>query len=57
MQIYVAQLNIEHFRRLIAAETDPKKLDLLRRLLSEEEEKLARLLAGTSAPRSHICGQ
>ena len=45
MQIYVARLNIEHFRRLIAGETDPKKLEILRRLLAEEEAKLAQLLA------------
>ena len=45
MQIYVARLNVEHFRQLIAAETDPKKPDLLRRLLAEEEAKLGRLLA------------
>jgi len=45
MQIYVARLNIEHFRQLIAVEIDPKKLNLLRRLLAEEEAKLVRLLA------------
>ena len=31
MQIYVARLNIEHFRRQIAAETDPRKQKILRR--------------------------
>ena len=50
MQIYVARLNIEHFRQLIAAELNPKKLDLLRRLLAEEEAKLARLLAPGATP-------
>ena len=50
MQIYVARLNIEHFRKLIAAEFDPKKLDLLRRLLAEEEAKLVRLLAPGATP-------
>jgi hypothetical protein len=50
MQIYVARLNVELFRQLIAAETDPKKLDLLRRLLAEEEAKLARLLAPGATP-------
>ena len=49
MQIYVARLNIEHFRQLIATETNPKKLDLLRRLLAEEEAKLVRLLAPGAA--------
>jgi hypothetical protein len=51
MEIYVARLNIEHFRRQIASETDAKKLETLRRLLAEEEAKLARLLAGTSTPQ------
>ena len=50
MQIYVARLNVEHFRQLIAAETDPKKPDLLRRLLAEEEAKLGRLLAPGPTP-------
>ena len=50
MQIYVARLNIEHFRQLIAAESNRKKLDLLRRLLAEEEAKLARLLAPGATP-------
>jgi hypothetical protein len=45
MQIYVARLNIEQFRRQIAAETGPKKLEIPRRLLAEEEAKLARLVA------------
>jgi len=49
MQIYVARLNVEHFRQLIAVETNPKKLDLLRRLLAEEEAKLVRLLAPAAA--------
>jgi len=51
MQIYVARLNIEHFRQLIAREADAKKLELLRRLLAEEEAKLAQLLArGATLP-------
>ena len=50
MQIYVARLNIDHFRQLIATETDPKKLTLLRRLLADEEAKLVRLLAPGATP-------
>ena len=50
MQIYVARLNIEHFRQLIATETVLKKLEILRRLLAEEEAKLARLLAPGATP-------
>lgn len=36
----VARLNIEHFRRLLAAETDETRRQLLQRLLAEEEAKL-----------------
>lgn len=50
MQVYVARLNIERFRQLIASETDRKKLDLLRRLLADEEAKLVRLLAPGATP-------
>ena len=38
----VAHLNIEHYKRLLADETDPKRRDLLLRLLAEEEAKLQR---------------
>jgi len=37
----VADLNIEHFKKLLAAETDPAKRETIRRLLAEEETKLA----------------
>ena len=40
----VAQLNIEHYRKLLSTETDPAKRATLRRLLVEEEAKLAALL-------------
>jgi len=50
MKTYVARLNIQHFRRQIAAETDPKKLEIIRRLLAEEEVKLTRLLAEATTP-------
>jgi len=36
----IARLNIEHFRRLLEAETDPKKRETITRLLAEEEAKL-----------------
>ncbi len=41
----VARLNIEHFRKLLARETDEAKREVLQRLLAEEEAKL-RSLAG-----------
>ncbi len=40
----VADLNIEHFKKLLEAETDPIKREMLR-LLAEEEAKLAIALA------------
>lgn len=39
----IARLNIEHFRRLLAQETDETKRRMLLRLLAEEEAKLAAL--------------
>jgi len=40
---YVARLNIEHFKRKLAEETDPAKREMLMGLLAEEEVKLAAL--------------
>jgi hypothetical protein len=37
----VARLNIEHYRRLLAEETDEKRRQMLLRLLAEEEAKVA----------------
>jgi len=37
----VARLNIEHFRRLLAQETDESRRQLLLKLLAEEEAKIA----------------
>jgi hypothetical protein len=36
----VAHLNIDHFHKLLATETDQAKCAVLRRLLAEEEAKL-----------------
>jgi predicted phosphatase len=41
----VADLNIEHYRRLLVVETDPVKRQMIERLLAEEETKLALALA------------
>ena len=38
----VAHLNIEHYKRLLATESDEARRELLVRLLKEEEAKLAR---------------
>jgi len=37
----VAQLNIAHYKRLLAQETDEVRRQLLLRLLAEEEAKIA----------------
>ncbi|MEJ2377890.1 MAG: hypothetical protein P8Y71_21695 [Pseudolabrys sp.] len=37
----VARLNIEHYRRLLANETDEQRRQTIQRLLAEEEAKLA----------------
>ena len=37
----VADLNIEHYKKLLATETDPAKRQTIQRLLAEEEAKLA----------------
>ena len=37
----VADLNIAHFSKLLATETDPAKRQTIERLLAEEEAKLA----------------
>jgi hypothetical protein len=36
----VAELNIQHFRRLLEVETDPDTRRIIERLLAEEEAKL-----------------
>jgi hypothetical protein len=41
----VARLNIEHYRKLLAAETDKTKRQVLLCLLAEQESKLAALTA------------
>jgi len=38
----VAELNIEHFKRLLAVEMDPAKRQTIERLLAEEKAKLSR---------------
>ncbi len=39
----IARLNIQHFRKLLAQETDETKRRTILRLLAEEEAKLASL--------------
>jgi hypothetical protein len=42
----IARLNIEHFRKRLAGETDETTRQTLLRLLAEEEAKLASLTRG-----------
>jgi hypothetical protein len=41
MPWFVFEANIAHHKQILAEETDPKKLATLRKLLAEEEAKLA----------------
>jgi len=41
MDMFIARLNIEHFRKQLAEGTDETKRQVLVRLLAEEEAKLA----------------
>ena len=40
----VAKLNIEHYKALLASETDATKRESIARLLAEEEAKLAKIV-------------
>ena len=48
----VAHLNIEHYRRLLAAESDEAKRKVLRKLLAEEEAKLAKIRQDAAAKQN-----
>ncbi len=39
----IVRLNIEHYKRLLTTETDPKKRETITRLLAEQEAKLREL--------------
>jgi hypothetical protein len=39
----IARLNVEHYRRLLATETDSAKRAMIEKLLAEEEAKLRSL--------------
>jgi hypothetical protein len=47
----VADLNIAHFKKLLAAEMDPVKRQTIERLLAAEEAKLTRTLAEKAGTR------
>jgi len=39
----IAKANVDHFKKLLEAETDPKKRAMIERLLAEEELKATTL--------------
>jgi hypothetical protein len=41
MADFILKSNIAHFKELLASETDARKVAMLRKLLAEEEAKLA----------------
>lgn len=41
MDEFIARLNVEHYREVLASERDPERRRLVSRLLAEEESKLA----------------
>jgi hypothetical protein len=45
----VAKLNVQHYRRLLATETDEARREVLLTLLAEEESKLAQAEAKAEA--------
>jgi hypothetical protein len=49
----IARLNIEHFRRLLARETDESRRQVIMRLMAEEEAKLADPKPQERKRRSH----
>lgn len=44
MPDWIANANVEHFKKLLERETDPKKRAVIESELAEEEQKLAALL-------------
>lgn len=51
MDKFVARLNIEHFRKMLAEETDAERRRTLATLLAEEEDKLAALEDGAEGKK------
>ena len=50
MDRWIAEHNVADFHEQLAAETDPTKLEMIRRLLAEEEAKLAALPTKAAKP-------
>ncbi len=52
MDLFIARLNIQHFRKLLEAETDTAKRNRLLQLLAEEEKILNELESGKPGPKA-----
>jgi len=50
----IIELNIKHYRDLLARESDPAKRDAFARLLPVEQDKLAALPSEMNRPRSRM---
>jgi len=50
MEEYAHRKNIERFERELASEQDPHRRDLIRTLLTTEQQQLARVLREKGAP-------
>jgi hypothetical protein len=52
MPDYIFRANIAHFKEVLAGETDLKKIEVVKRLLAEEEAKLADWHAKNQGPKA-----
>jgi hypothetical protein len=50
----IIELNIKHYRDLLARESDPAKRDAFARLLLVEQDKLAALPSEMNRPRTRM---
>ena len=50
MPNFIFEANIAHYRKMLGTETDASKVAMLRKLLAEEEAKLAAWHAGNIRP-------
>ena len=53
MPDWIVRANIEHFRKLLETEKDPRKRAVIERELAEEETKLAVLLKARGERKEH----
>jgi len=52
MADFIFQANIAHYKRLLAVETDERKVATLRKLLAEEEARLSERRAQHPTPKA-----